>query len=148
VNKFFSRSVLPLAVAGALALAGCAARSAISAEDFQKQAKSAGYTVSSQAAGSTGATKCLSATKGGSDLQITFYAFGTAADAQSWYSSQKSGISGSGKTVVDTDTYNKYTVTVGDISFLLVRMDNTAVLCKTSTAKSGEAERFVSSIKY
>lgn len=148
MKKRFRLCVFSLALAVIMAFAGCSARSAISADDFQKQAKSAGYTVASQTSDTSGAAKSFSATKSGTDIQILYYSFSADADAQNWYSSQKNGLSGTGKTIVDSDTYNKYTETVGDIYFLLVRMDNTVIICKTPSAKSGDANNFISSIKY
>lgn len=148
MKKLFKLCVVSLAAAVLVAFTGCSARSTISSDEFQKQAKSAGYTVTAQTQSDTTVTKCLAATKSNSDTQIFYLTFSSAANAQSWYSSQKNGLSGTGKTVVDTDTYNKYNLTNGEIYYLLARMDDTAVFCKTTVAKKSEADNFVSSIKY
>ena len=140
MNRFVKSCAALLAAAAVLASAGCSARQPVTADDFQKQAKSAGYAVS--------ASSGSGATKGGTDVQASFLPFSGASSALSWYNEQKSALSGSVKTVVDSDVYNKCEMTNGEIYCLIVRMDKTAVLCKTTTAKKGEAEALVSSIKY
>jgi uncharacterized protein YcfL len=129
--------------------AGCSARKAITAEEFQKQAKSAGYTVTEPKDDSSGATKSYVATKDGSDVEIDYHLFSSAYSAQNWYSTQKNSMkTGTTKTVVDSDNYNKYTVTNGEINYVLVRVDKTAVLCKAVASKAGEVDSFLNTIKY
>lgn len=148
MNRFVKSCAALLAASAVLASAGCSARQPVTADDFQKQAKSAGYAVSASSGSGAGAEKELTATKGGTDVQASFLTFSGASSALSWYNEQKSALSGSVKTVVDSDVYNKCEMTNGEIYCLIVRMDKTAVLCKTTTAKKGEAEALVSSIKY
>lgn len=129
--------------------AGCSARKAITADEFQKQAKSAGYTVTEPENDTSGATKSYVATKDGSDVEIDFLLFANAYSAQNWYSTQKNSMkAGTTKTVVDSDNYSKYTVTNGEINYVLVRVDKTAVLCKAVTSKAGEIDSFLNTIKY
>lgn len=148
MKKIFKFLVITLAVVVISAFAGCSARAAISADDFQKQAKSAGFTVAEQNSDNSGATKSFAATKSKSDTQIIYYTFSSDSGSQSWYSTVKSGLTGSGKTVVDSDSYNKYSLTNGEIYYLLVRMDNTGILCKTTVSNKSEADNFINSIKY
>lgn len=148
MKKIWKICVVALAAAALTVFAGCSARAAVSADDFQKQAKSAGFTVAAPESDSSGASKSLTATKGGTDVQIDYHQFADASSAESWYSTQKSALTGSGKNVVDSDTYNKYTLTNGEIHYVLVRMDNTAVLCKTTSAKQSEGDSFLKSIRY
>ncbi len=148
MKKLVKFCAVLLAVTMVSAFSGCAARTTISADDFQKQAKSAGYTVSTASDTDAGASKVLSAKKDGTDVEICYYLFNTADVALTWYSSEKDELSGSGKTIVDSDVYNKYTTTNGEIYYLVVRMDNTGILCKTTLAKKDEADQFVKSLKY
>ena len=148
MKNMFKFCVLALSVVVMLACAGCAARTAITSDDFQKQAKSSGFTVTAETSPSTYVTKDFLAAKNDSDIQITFLSFDTAEHAQSWFSTQKGSQTGSEKTIVDTETYNKCTVTNGEIYSLLIRMDNTFVSCKTTLAKKSEVDNFISTIKY
>lgn len=148
MKKLVKLCAVLLAATVVSAFSGCAARTSISANDFQKQAKSAGYTVATASDTSSGASKVLSAKKDGTDVEICYYLFNTADAALTWYTTEKDGLSGSGKTIVDSDAYNKYTLTNGEIYYLVVRMDNTGILCKTTLAKKDEADQFVKALKY
>lgn len=137
-----------LAAVALTAFAGCSARSAVSAEDFEKQAKSAGYTVTAASGDSSGASKTLTAAKSGKPEQIIFHVFANGISAQNWYSAEKTELGGTAKTVVDSDNYNKCTLENGDIYYVLVRMDNTAVLCRVSPSNKSAADSFLKAIKY
>lgn len=139
-----------LAAAVLTVFAACSARSAVSADEFQKQAKSAGFTVASPSSDDSGAAKSLTATKDGTDVEVDFHQFSDAPAAESWYGQQKTlmASAGSGKNVVDSDAYSKYTLTNGEISYELVRMDNTVIFCKTTTAKQNVADSLLKSLKY
>ena len=127
---------------------GCSARSAISADDFQKQAKGSGFSVSETANDNSGAERSLTALKDGTDVEIDYHIFSDESSAQNWYVAQKGSLAGSGKVIVDSDSYNKYTLVNGEIDQTLVRMDKTAVLCKTTAAKKSEADNFLKAIHY
>lgn len=127
---------------------GCSARTVISANEFQSQAKSSGFTVTANSSDESGAQKSLTATKDGTDVQINFYEFADASASQTWYTAQKAQLGTAGKTVVDSDAYNKYSVQNGDFSYIAVRMDKTAILCKTVASKKSVAEDFLKKIKY
>ncbi len=149
MKKIAKICVAVLAAAVFTMFAACSARSAVSADDFQKQAKSAGFTVAAPASDSSGASKSLTATKDGTDVEVDFHQFADAASAQNWYAEQKNTLTdGSAKNVVDSDAYNKYKLTNGEIFYEIVRMDNTAILCKTTTAKQSTAEGLLKSIRY
>lgn len=146
MKKIIQICMIAFAALFVAAASGCSARSAISADDFQKKAKSMNYTVAASTSASTFVKTAYEAQKG--DTAITFYKFDTPAHAQSWYSTQNQSLTGNGQTVVDSDMYNKYTLTNGEIYYLIVRMDDTYVSCKTTIAQKGEAENFINSIKY
>ncbi len=149
MKKIAKICAVALAAAVLTAFAACSARSAVSADEFQKQAKSAGFTVAAPASDSSGASKSLTATKDGTDVEVDFHQFTDASSAADWYGQQKSSLpSGSGKNVVDSDAYSKYTLTNGEIYYALVRMDNTVVFCKTTTGKQSAADGLLKTLKY
>ncbi len=148
MKKAFQICLLALAAAAVFALAGCSARSSVSYGDFEQKAKAAGFKVSEQAAPSEEVTKAFSATKDGSDTQLTFLTFDTLTDAQSWYFAQKNSLPSGGKTLVDSDSYNKFTLSNGEIYYVLVRMDDTFLSCQTTVSRTDEIGSFLSSIGY
>lgn len=148
MKKAFKLCLLALAVSAAVVLGGCSARSSVSDGDFKQKAEAAGFKVSEKGAPSAEVTKDLSAAKDGSDTQYTFLTFDTAAHAQSWYFSQKENLPAGGKTLVDSDSYNKFTLSNGEIYYVLVRTDNTFLSCQTTISKADEVNSFLSSIKY
>ncbi len=135
------------AAAVLLTLVGCSARTASTAENFQKTAEGLKYTVKVQDSSQAGVQKELEAEKNGSDIQATFTVFDTDADAISGYSTQKESLPSSGKTV-DSDVYNRYTVTNGEIYYALIRIDNTLLICKANTSQEKEADALISALKY
>lgn len=149
MKKIWKICAVALASAVLAVFAGCSARAAVSADEFQKQAKSAGFTVTAPASDGSGASKSLTAMKDGTDVEIDFHQFADAYTAQNWYAQQKSALTtGTGKNIVDSDAYSKYTLTNGEIYYALVRMDNTAIFCKSTAAKQSVTDGFLKSIKY
>ncbi len=137
-----------LAVALFTVFTACSARSTVSADEFQKQAKSAGFTVETPSSDNSGATKSLGATKDGTDVEVDYHQFSDATSAENWYGQAKGSLQGTGKNVVDSDAYSKYTVTNGEIYYVLVRMDDTALVCKSTTAKQSVVDGFLKTLKY
>ena len=149
MRKIWKICAVALSAAVLTVLAGCSARTAITADEFQKQAKSAGYTVTAPENDDSAAMKSFVATKSGSDVQIDYHLFANAYSAQNWYNTQKNSMkTGTTKTVVDSDNYSKFTVSNGEIRYVLVRMDKTALLCKAVSSKSGDVDSFLKTIKY
>jgi ABC-type glycerol-3-phosphate transport system substrate-binding protein len=149
MKKIWKICAVALSAAILTVFAGCSARTAISADEFQKQAKSAGYTVTEPENDSSAALKTYVATKDGSDVEIDFHSFANAYSAHNWYSDRKNSMkSGTTKTVVDSDNYSKYTVSNGEIRYVLVRVDKTVILCKAIASKAGEIDSFLNTIKY
>lgn len=150
MKKLIKYLAVTLAALMAVSLAGCSARKTATAEEFQAQAESAGYTVTDTSSSdyTSGAKQTLSAVKDGVDVAVTFYVFSDSDSALSWYTSEKSDLPVTGKTIVDSDAYSKYTLTNGEVYYLIVRLDTTAVFCKTTIAKQAEAESLISALKY
>lgn len=134
--------------AAAVFLSACSARTAASADGFQKQAEAAGYKVTSQTA-SAGAAKELTAAKDGSDTTITFFTFSDSSSAEQEYVTMKQDLTASGgSSTVDSATYNKYVAQNGELYYTLIRMDSTILSCKGTVDKKSEIDSFVSKIKY
>jgi thiamine biosynthesis lipoprotein ApbE len=150
MKKFSKILAALLAALSVTALAGCSARKAVTAEEFQTAAESAGFTVTDTSSSnySSSAKQTLSAAKDGVDVQVTYYSFADADSALSWYNSEKNSLPVTGKTVVDSDAYNKYSLTNGEVYYLVVRMNATALLCKATTAKQADADSLVAALKY
>ena len=149
VKKIWKICAVALAAAILTAFAGCSARTAATADEFEKQAKSAGFTVKTVTDDSSGAAKSLTATKDGSDVEADYHLFSTGDAAQNWYTEQKSSMTiGTGKNVVDSDAYSKFTLTNGEIRYVLVRMDKTVVLCKTVDVKQSSIDSLLKAIGY
>lgn len=148
MKKIMKICAAVLAVAFFTVFTACSARSTVSADEFQKQAKSAGFTVAAPSSDSSGAKKSLSATKDGTDVEIDYHQFSDAASAEDWYGQGKGSLQGTGKNVVDSDAYSKYTVTNGEIYYVLVRMDDTVIVCKSTTAKQSVVDGLLKTLKY
>ena len=129
-------------------LGGCAARTAVSPEEFQKKAEGLSYTVQAQTPTEVGAEKTLSAAKKDSDAQVSFIVFDTAAHAAGSYSALRKSMPSKGGQAIDSDAYNKFTVTNGEIYYVLIRMDNTVLNCTDSVSKQKETDDLVSALKY
>ena len=149
MKKIWKICAAVLAAAVFTAFAGCSARTAATADSFEKQAKSAGFTVKTATGDSSGATKTLIATKDGTDVEVDFHQFANTYASQNWYSDQKGSMTvGTGKTVVDSDAYNKYTLSNGEIRYVLVRMDKTALLCKAVSSRQSDVDALLKAIHY
>ena len=131
----------------AVLLTACSARTPISADDFQKKAESAGFQVE-QNNSYTDATS-LVASKEDSSTQITFTVFSTSSTAEQQYVSLKKDLTVTDeKSLIDSSAYNKYVAQNGEMYYTLIRMDNTLLNCKGTTAEKDEIDDFVKDIQY
>jgi len=135
-----------------LSLAGCSARTPITADEFSKQAKAAGFTVKEQDISSVAnADKCFDATKSESGTEILFISYKTEAAAQEMYTTIKSkisdGTSGT-STNLDSSSYCKYTLVNGELNHTLSRMGATIVYGKATTTVKDQVDSFFKTIKY
>ncbi|MFU0832067.1 MAG: Lipoprotein [Oscillospiraceae bacterium] len=132
----------------AAVLTACAARTPISADEFQKAAEDSGYEITQDSSYGSDVTS-LVASKSDSDTKITFTVFSDSATASKEYISQKKSLAVTdGDNTIDSDAYNKYTAQSGEIYYTLIRMDNTLLFCKGTVAKKDEIDSFVKTIKY
>lgn len=132
-----------------LILSACSARTPVSNSNFQKEAKTLGFQVTQDSSSSGSDTGSLTATKSGSDTQITFTTYADASTAQEQYASLKDSLKATaGAGNIDSDAYNKYTGQNGEIYYVLVRMDDTLLYCKGTVAKKDEIDSLVKAIKY
>ena len=124
-------------------------RRAVSADTFKKEAGKEGFTVSEKTSSDSNVDKCLMASKKGSDTKIIYLSFGDSSSAHDSYTSMIGDVIPSGgKNAVDSDTYNKYSVSKGELYYTITRMDATIIYCSATVAKKGEADGFIKALKY
>ncbi len=151
MKKIFKLCAAVLAAVTVFSLAGCSARTPITADDFKKQAEAAGFTVTDGSTSNTSVDKYVSAVKAESGTELVFILFKTDAEASEMYSSIKSSIaSGTNGTAknIDSSTYNKYTLLNGELSHTLARMNTTIIYGKTTSAHQNQVDDFFKTIKY
>lgn len=140
-----------LAAAAVFALAGCSARTTVTADEFKKQAESAGFTVTDSSSTNTNIEKYLSAVKSETGTELAFISFTSENAAEEMYANIKSNISagtdGTAKNV-DSSAYNKYTLVNGELNHTLVRMNKTVVYGKATTTYKNQMDDFFKAIKY
>nr|WP_319489537.1 hypothetical protein [uncultured Caproiciproducens sp.] len=140
-----------LAAAAVFTLAGCSARTPVTADEFKKQAESAGFTVTDSASTNTDIEKSLSAVKSETGTELAFVSFTTESAASEMYAKVKSSISdGTGGTSnnIDSSSYNKYTLVNGELNHTLVRMNKTIVYGKATTSYKSQMDDLFKAIKY
>jgi hypothetical protein len=151
LKKLFKLCAAVLAAVTVVSLAGCSARSPVTADEFTKQAKAAGFTVKEESATNADVVKYLSAVKSETGTEIIFISFKTDDAAESMYTSVKSSITkdtnGTAKTL-DSATYSKYTLVNGELSHTLTRMGTTLVYGKATTTHQNQVDDLMKAIKY
>lgn len=132
-------------------LAGCSARTPISADEFSKQAKDLGFTVTEQSATNTAVVKYLQADDSKTQTQLIFITFKTESDAQTAYTSVKANVSqgtGAKTTTLDSSSYNKFTVVNGELNYTIIRMNDTLLYGKANSGHQNQVDDFVKAAKY
>ena len=129
---------------------GCSARNAITADTFQKEAKSSGYTVKQNTSTNTSVVSYYTGTTSSTDDELDYLTASSVSSAQEIYNSMKDSIvAGDNKPQnIDSSSYSKYAVTNGEIYYVLVHVDKTVVYSKTTVANKTKVDKFFSSIKY
>lgn len=149
MKKFFKIVAAVLAAAAVLTVSGCSARTPLAADGFDKLAKSQGFKVQDAGTADSSVTKSLTATKAESDTTITFTVYKDASSAEEQFSAQKKTASPSGGgQSVDSATYNRYTVTNGELYYVIVRMDTTLLSCQSTVTNKDETDNLVKAAKY
>lgn len=124
---------------------GCSARSAVTPETFQSAAESAGFTVTQEEA-QQGTEAYYTAAK--DDIDVSYVEYGSSADAQGAYATMKKSIEAEGASVVESDSYCKYTVTNGEVYHVLIRSGATLVYGKTPASGQSSLDQLVSDLDY
>ena len=124
---------------------GCSARSAVTPETFQGAAESAGFTVTQEEA-QQGTEAYYTASK--DDIDVSYVEYGSSADAQGAYATMKKSIEAEGASVVESDSYCKYTVTNGEMYHVLIRSGATLVYGKTPVSGQSSLDQLVSDLDY
>lgn len=137
--------ICPLLILLALTLSGCSAKSAATAEQFQKAAEEVGYTVEEQDAGSFESYHMAS--KG--DSSIAFYVCATEQDAKSALVNLKSNLpSGVTPEHIDSSYYSRYTAETEDTYYSIIRMGNTVMASAVELSEKGNVESVASALGY
>ncbi len=151
MKKLLKFCAAVLAAAAVFSMAGCSARSPITADEFSKQAKAAGFTVQEQTTSAEGVDKVISATKSESGTEIVYLSFKTDSSAEDMYKTIKEniskGTSGTSHTL-DSASYCKYTLVNGELNHTLARMNKTIVYGKATTSVKDQVDNFFKTIKY
>ncbi|HBC27920.1 MAG TPA: hypothetical protein DC013_10970 [Ruminococcaceae bacterium] len=128
---------------------GCSARTAISAKDFQTLAEKAGYTVTDNTKTAAGAKSFLTASND-KDAELSYAALSDDAAALRVYNSFRDQIqAGDNKAKnVDSTPYAKYSVTNGELHYVVCRVNNTVIYGKCTAADAAAMDRFFDSIHY
>ena len=124
---------------------GCSARSAVTPETFQSAAESAGFTVTQEGA-QQGTEAYYTASK--DDIDVSYVEYGSSADAQGAYATMKKSIEAEGASVVESDSYCKYTVTNGEMYHVIIRSGATLVYGKTPASGQSSLDQLVSDLDY
>ena len=132
-----------------LTTVGCAVRRAVTSDAFKKEAEKEGFTVSEKTSSDSDVSKYLIASKKGSDTKIVYLSFEGSSSAHDRYVAAIGDlIPSGGKDTVDSDTYNKYSVSNGELYYTIARMDATVIYCTTTVSKKSEADGFMKAMKY
>ncbi len=151
MKQIIKRCSALLCAAVLIVFSGCSARTPITADAFTKEAKAQGYTVTDSSSSATGVDKYLDAVKSQTQTELVFISFKTSSSAEDAYNSIKKSISqgaNAKSSTLDSATYNKYTVSVGELSYTLIRMDTTIFYGKATSSHQTEVDDFVKAIKY
>lgn len=151
LKKIFKLCTVFLAAAAVFSFTACSARTPVTADDFKRQAESAGFTVTDSSSTNTSVDKYLNAVKSETGTELTFISFKTDALAAETYSTIKSNImeGTSGTTThVDSSSYNKYTLTNGELYHTLTRMGPTIVYGKTTSTYKNQVDDLLKTMKY
>ncbi len=145
--------ILMLLAACFFVFSGCSARSAATPDEFQSKAEEIGYTVTSQdISGMDNISSYLQAEKG--SAKIIFVEYKELSKAKEAYASLKSSIKSTiridspKEQVLDSDTYCKYIVSVGDMYHAAVLNSNTMFYAKATSGDQAEIEQLLKDIEY
>ena len=136
-----------------LSAAGCSARTPITSDDFKKQAQASEFEIEDSASSSqtvdANAQETVQATNSKTSTILVFLSYSDGDSAQASYTALKKQFApNGGGSAVESDTYSKYTVTVGELFYTLVRMDDTVIYGKATLPNEQEVENFFKTIKY
>ncbi len=129
---------------------GCSARSAITADTFQKEAKNCGYTVKQTSSTNANVASYYTGTTSSADDELDYVLAASDSSALEIYNSMKDSIgTGGGKPqTIDSSSYSKYVVTNGEMYYVLARVDKTVVYAKSTASNKANVDKFFNAIKY
>lgn len=126
-------------------IAGCSAKSTVTAEQFQAAAEEVGYTVEEQDPGSLESIHF--ATSG--DSSIAFYVFSSEQDAKTALVNLKGNLpSGVAPEHVDSSYYSRYTAETEDLYYSLIHMGNTILASTVVPSEKEHLQSIVDALGY
>lgn len=152
MKKTIHARIFALAMAVALFCTGCAARSPVSAEEFEAQATAVGFTVETPNVDPDVYPAARSAYDKTIDMQIDFAVCKDRQTATDTYNNIKEAIgapaTASKTSNVDSAAYSKYTVENGELYFVLARTEDTVFYGSGKLAQRNKMEELLKAIKY
>lgn len=136
-----------------LSVTGCSAKSPVDAAAFKAVTEKYKLTNTDQQASNTSVKSYVSAQDAAASIAIQYIAYDSASGATELYNNFKKQVDDAkpkyAKTsAIDTATYNKYTLEVGEIYEVVVRMEHTIVYAKCDTKDKGTVDNVLRGIKY
>ncbi len=152
--KFFKRcACILVSLLMAVSVTACSAKSPVDAAAFKTVTEKYKLTNTDQKANNTSVKSYVSAQNAAANIAIQYIAYDSASGATELYSSFKKQVDDAkpkyAKTSsIDTATYNKYTLEVGEIYEVVVRMEHTLVYAKCDIEDKGTVDNVLKGIKY
>ena len=152
MKKTISARMLGWIVLIALFCTGCAARSPITAEEFETQASAVGFTVETPSVDPETYVSARTAYDETIDMQIDFAVCADQETATTTYNGLKEFI-GEPKTAekttnVDSAAYSKYTVENGELYFVVARIEDTVLYGTGKLAQRSKMDELLGAIHY
>ena len=143
--------MLALTLAVMLLCTACAARTPVSAEEFEAQATAAGFEVQAPNVDSGAYVSARTAYDKTIDMQIDFAVCKDQQTATTTYNSLKDymGSPQNAKTSnVDSAAYSKFTMENGELYFVLTRIEDTVFYGSGKLAQRSKMDELIQAIKY
>ncbi len=137
--------VCPLMILLAFTLPGCSAKSAATAEQFQKAAEEVGYTVEEQDGGSLESIHLASK----EDSSMVFYVCDSDQEAKTALVNLKANLpSDVNADHVDSSYYSRYTAETEDTYYSIIRMGNTILASTVEPSEKDNLQSVINALGY
>ena len=155
MNKTKSLLAIALVIAMLVCLSACSKHEPVSAETFQSTMEESGFAVQDDTASYDGGenTNGVYIALNDEALQIELYLFKEETNASSAFNNSKAAFENeaSGTTSSSSVTsphYDWYKANTSDTAFIIARVDNTLLYCKTANANGDKATELFKTLGY